>query len=324
LEKHTLPLALIVEETSNPSTQYFVLPALIASGFQIQHYNFSTLPEPDRLRDSIVIFVRYVPGKWARFISSYRDKINRLIFFMDDDVLDCRASVGMPLKYRYKLIKLAALRVNWLKKNQAELWVSTDYLREKYQTWQPKLIPPSPLTSDNYAFKVFYHGSASHRAEIEWLYPVIKEAMSSNPLITFEIIGDAKVSTLFKNLNRVAVIHPMKWTNYLSCIALSPKHLGLAPLLDIPFNRARSYTKFFDIHRCGAVGIFAEGSLSADIVTSNTDGIVLPMKQDAWVNAILAIATDEARRQHMFNNGKAKVEQLKLTAEEHYQSTWQP
>ncbi len=309
----------IIEEKINPSTDYFIAPALMDNRCQIIRCDFSILPgAPNELDHAIVIFIRYIPEKWAKFIETNRGRLKALIFFMDDDVLDLNASIGMPWRYRYKLAHLSVRRVNWLKRQRAELWVSTAYLQKKYAVWQPKLILPSPMNVETEYIKVFYHGSASHKAEIEWLHPIVDKLLAQNRNICFEIIGGADVNRLYKNVERVTVIHPMKWSSYQAFIAAPGRHIGLAPLLNIPFNHARSYTKFFDIHRCGAVGIFSPQNACAEIIEHNKDGMIVELDPQAWINTIDDLANNKPLRDFLRTNAEIKQTQLRIDVRNAY------
>ncbi len=100
----------LIEEQSNPSTDFFVLPAVSSAGLKPVHCGFSDLPSDQDLVGAWVVFVRYVPPAWVKLITAMRHKLRGLAFFMDDDVLDYHASSGMPLRYRSKLIRLSTRR----------------------------------------------------------------------------------------------------------------------------------------------------------------------------------------------------------------------
>lgn len=297
----------LVEEQPNPSTDYFVLPALRAAGYRIERCGFADLPARERLAGAVVVLVRYVPAAWARLIETARKDLSGLVFFMDDDVLDWRASAGTPWRYRFKLARLAAWRRNWLKQKRAELWVSTPWLAEKYAAWQPRLVEPVPLAAPAWTCRVFYHGSASHGSEIRWLKPVFAEVLRRDKGVVFEIIGGRDVWRVYRDLPRVNVVHPMKWPTYQAFLAMPGRHVGLAPLLDLPFNRARSCTKFFDITSCGAAGIYASTGACAEWVEDGVNGLLLPMDREAWVQAILLLAADEPLRQQLLQGAQARL-----------------
>lgn len=305
----------IVEEQVNPSTDYFLLSALSASGAKLIRCGFSDLPAPEQLDGALVVFVRYVPSAWARLIAASRERLSGLVFFMDDDVLDVRSSVGMPLRYRFKLARLAAWKLRWLQRYRATLWVSTRYLQQKYAAWQPRLLLPAPIAPEQDLCRVFYHGSASHGAEIEWLHSVMAKVLTEAPHISFEIIGGGEVYRRFRGLPRVTVVHPMKWPAYQAFLSMPGRDIGLAPLHDLPFNRARSYTKFFDITRCGAVGVYSPGSACAEVVTHNDDGLIVALDQAQWAAEILRLAGDASRRNTMVKRAAVTLEKLALESQ---------
>ena len=314
----------LVEEQPNPSSDFFVLPAVFADCSRIVRCSFAELPSPAELDGATVIFVRYVPSAWMKLIQSVRSRLRALIFFMDDDVLDLGASAGTPLRYRFKLMRLAGWRAGWLKRMGAELWVSTPYLLHKYSALNPKLVLPSPITNPFEVCRVFYHGSASHLAEIRWLYPVMEEVLRRDERITFEIVGGQDVYRLYRGLPRVTVVHPMKWQAYQDFLSLGTRHIGLAPLLEMPFNQARSYTKFFDITRCGAVGVYSPKSECAEVVTHGEDGLVVALDQAAWVEAILGLAGDGLRRAAMSQNARSSMDGLAARARSAYAELLMP
>jgi hypothetical protein len=148
---------------------------------------------------------------------------------------------------------------------------------------------------------VFYHATASHRAEIEWLHPIMAAVLEIEPKIDFEIIGDHQTHKLYRKLPRTTVVNPMSWSAYQSFIAQPGRHLGLAPYIKSPFNAARSYTKVFDIQRAGARGIYAEdGPWGRQLIEEKM--VLLPMTKDVWLDEICrATQKDihlEANRSH--------------------------
>lgn len=300
----------VVEERANPSTDCFVLPALASRAHRVVRCGFSDVPAAAELTNATVVFVRYVPQGWIKIVDAVRPGLPEIVFFMDDDVLDVRASTETPWHYRIKLARLAAGRLRWLRRQRAQLWVSTPYLLQKYAKWQPRLVLPSPARDATEVRSVFYHGTASHDAEKRWLRPVVEEVMRRNDRLAFEIVGGQGVNRLYRGLPRVSVVHQMTWSAYQAFVATPGRHVGLAPLLGSPFNRARSYTKFFDITRCGAVGIYSTGSACAEVVRDGTDGLVVALNEEAWVKAILMLAEDEAVRRSLLQGAKARVDEL--------------
>jgi hypothetical protein len=300
----------IVEEGPNPSTDYFVRPALANSLQTIIQCSWRELPTAQALQDATVIFVRYVPANWRRLIESVQ-KV-KIIYFMDDDLFDTRVTRGQSWRYRYKLAHLGAWQQTWLAKRHAEYWLSTPWLQEKYKHLTPKLIQPTPLAQHEKLCRVFYHGSASHADEIKWLQPIMQTVLKENAEIVFEIIGDAKTNHLYRNLPRVNVVYPMKWLAYQAFISEPGRDIGLAPMLGSTFNRSRSYTKFFDITRAGAAGIYTEHGPWDQILTNQINGLLIPRKETIWIDTILKLSSDVNLRRKIFNQAKKTIDILKI------------
>lgn len=294
---------LILEEKPNPSTDYFVLPHLNntfpTDSFMRRVHWGETLSSQD-LEGAIVVIVRYLTSPWLHALNANRHIIKQLIYFMDDDLGDRSTSQGLSLKYRYKLWSYAYRRFNWLMRHKTAFWVSNRFLKEKYTQYQPIEIEPQQLGIRPKRCRIFYHATASHRAEINWLLPVMQAVLQQAPMVDFEIVGDQQTLRDYKHLPRTTVVHPMSWESYQSFVALPGRDIGLAPFLDTPFNLARSHTKFFDIERAQAHGLFAENGPWAKLIRSRQSQNVcrryhlLPMEPDAWVIELVRWAKDIA------------------------------
>lgn len=293
----------IVHQNTNPSTDFFIRPLVDVDGMEVHYRTFSELPAPNDLADATIIFVRYVPPAWKTLLKRYPAK--QVVFFMDDDLFDGRAHSGLPLGYRWKLYRLARRHKAWLRQVGAELWVSNSWLGAKYQCWQPRvLIPRSPYVGSVAQKTVFYHGSASHKAEIQWLMPVIEEVLQRDPAFSFELIGNTEIRKLFSHLPRIHVLQPMSWLAYKALVSRPGRSIGLAPLLPGAFNQARSATKFFDITQAGAVGIYADHAVYQSIVRHEENGLLLPMEQELWTNAILDLGNNAAQCERMMERAR--------------------
>ncbi len=298
---------MLVEQGVNPSSDYFVRPYLAASN--VHRFNLASLPAPETVIDGAhLVFVRYLTPQWQRWVEQHRSRLGRLVFFMDDDLFDAAAQVGLPLRYRWKLYRLARRHQAWFRRMGAELWVSTDWLAAKYQDWQPKVLAPqSPYTVSALQQTFFYHGSASHMQEIRWLLPVVEEVLQREPGFSFELIGNLEIRKIFSHLPRVHVLQPMSWSAYQALVSRPGRSIGLAPLLPSIFNQARSATKFFDITQAGAVGIYADHPVYQATVKHQHNGLLLPMDQACWAEAVLQLGHDNALRAQLLTAAKEDV-----------------
>ncbi|TCK07260.1 glycosyltransferase family 1 protein [Marinobacterium mangrovicola] len=296
---------LLIEQNENPSSDYFVKPVLASGRLCVCDLNSST--EPVAVESGThLAFVRYVTPRWISWVERNRASLGRLVFFMDDDLFDLSAHQGLPLRYRWKLYRLATRRKAWLRRMNAELWVSTQWLADKYADWQPRVLEPkSPYAGCQPQKTFFYHGSASHIGEIRWLLPVVEEVLQRDSSFSFELIGNAEIRKLFSHLPRVHVLQPMSWPAYKALVSRPGRTVGLAPLLPGSFNQARSATKFYDITQAGAIGIYADHPVYRSVVQHEENGLLLPMEQVAWAEAILDLGNNLSRRESMLKQAGA-------------------
>jgi glycosyltransferase involved in cell wall biosynthesis len=295
---------LLVQAGRLPTTDYLVLPHVAGLGVPVRVADSARERSDDGALapGALVVFVRYVERAWMARVEAALPRLAGVAYFMDDDLLDAAALRGLPPRYAWKILRLALARRNWLRRVGARLWVSTAYLADKYRTWAPVVIAPRPdaaLLARSSPVRVFYHGTASHGAEIRWLVPVVREVLGRAPESSFEIFGDVSVNRLYRGLPRVSVLHPMSWTNYLAYTSSAPLDIGLAPLLPGRFNAARVHTKFFDFVRCGAAGIYSDVEPYASFVRDGVDGMLVPNEPGAWREAILRLIADGDFRARM-------------------------
>ena len=302
---------IVVHERDNPTTAFYLQPLLHDHpDIEVAWHRFESLPPVEAFDDATVIFVRYMPARWRHRIEEIRPRVRRLVVLMDDDLLDIHATRGLPLRYRLKILRLATWHRTWLAKMRAELWVSTPYLVEKYAALGACLLPPRPLVELPSPPCVFCHATASHRAELEWLHPVVQQVLARRPDVVFELTGGRSIARLYRNIPQVTVTPPMPWPAFRRFSAAPGRSIGLAPVLDTPFNRARSPTRFFDITRAGAVGLYSDTGPCRFWVRNDVEGLLVPNEPMQWASAISDLLEDEPRRLRLLAGAQARVARL--------------
>lgn len=307
---------LVLEHGVNPTTDYYLRPRLDGLGDVDVHYidsghtagGMGQVPE-----DCFVVIVRYLDRRWAKHLLSHRTNLRGVAYFSDDNLAIARHS-ELPYRYQRKIHALFERQRPLLEELCSEVWVSTEALaHERYFMPAPAVLPPLPMSLELPAQQrvtCFYHGSASHGAEIEWLVDIIAEVQRRVPHSTFMITGGGMVNRLFGKIPRTLVLHPMAWDTYKNGLPAIRHDIGLAPLLPNEFNRYRSHTKFFDITRFGAVGIYSNTSPYADVIQDGVNGRLLENDAAAWIDAIVALATNPEQRAAMLRNAQQSMAKL--------------
>ena len=302
----------VIEHGRMPSTDYFIRPYVEALGVPVGVVDSAgPLVDADAVAvGALVVFVRYVEPRWAKAIEATRDHLAGVALFIDDDLLDWRALSGLPIRYRYKIWRLTLQRRSWLQRVKAGLWVSTKYLANKYSSLNAVLVSaaaPQEILSKRSGIRIFYHGTASHAAEISWLAPIMRKVQGRCDDTFFEIFGGSDVNHMYRGIPRTSVLHPMSWPNYQSYTSLGGLDIGLAPLLPGRFSAGRSSTKFLDFVRCGAVGIYSDVAPYAGFVRHGVDGILVRNEPETWVEAIVSLARNSEGRARMTQSAAQRL-----------------
>lgn len=294
---------LVLEHGRLPTTDIYLRPRFAAAGMPKADYidiarNGPANTDP---QGAFVVICRYVNGAWLNWLETHQDSLAGVAFMVDDDLPAMLRDTNLPLLYRLKIWRLYGRHVRRLSAITSELWVSSPELAKRYAEAEPRLLQPLYVESagQERPIRCFYHGTAAHGREIGWLRDVVAEVQGRNPHTVFEIAGGRKVQRLYRGIERVSVLPPMDWPSYLACNMAHGFDIGLAPLLEGAVNDARSHTRFFDIMRAGAAGIYADRPPYASFVRDGEDGLLLPAEKDAWVEAILELAADAPRRHSM-------------------------
>lgn len=256
------------------------------------------------------VHVRYLPF----FIDSTSDKTT---YFMDDDLLDWRPLLDVPLPYAFRLWRKVVSKRKMILSSCSELWVSTPYLAQKYSSWNPRLLRPvasGPLlerfwlgNGSSDIVRICYHGTWSHRDDMRWLAPVMAEVQRRCSNTVFEVMGGDRVARIFRGIPRVTVLPTMSWPEYLHHTQTVRQDIGLAPLRDTLFNRGRGPIKFFDYARAGAVGVYSAGPAFSEFVCHGVDGFVLQNDPAFWVERIVDLVNSPELRQSMADAAWQKV-----------------
>ncbi len=258
---------------------------------------------------TLLILVRDIPLPLLKRLLQENFPVAGIVWFADDDFSAAGLDETLPKPYRKKLQSWYQKAKPYLTRLCSEIWVSTPYLAEKYQLSEKAVLPPvepkAPVNKP--VIRCFYHGSSSHTQEWAFLQKVIESVQARNSNTLFEVIGDHALYKTFRNIPRVQVLHPMSWSDYLIMTSSRAMDIGLAPLMDTPFNLARSHTKFLDICRQQAVGIYSERFPVAESIKTHNAGLVVSDSVEEWVASIECLLSSD--RDVLYRN----AEKLKRT-----------
>jgi len=300
---------LVLQQNDNPSTDYYIRPRLQETGLPVSYKNIDKHDPQfgDLAPGTGVVIVRYLNARWATALRTHRSQLSQVVYFMDDDLLHPKHWAGLPRAYVKKLNKYCGAFIPDICALSSAYWFSTEELRRRYTVKSAQVVLPRPLMGDPHGpsmlqpvrehgpIQMFYHGSATHQPEMEWLFPVVEALLDRCPDLHFELIGNHGINQQFRHLPRTRILHPLSWHNYISHCHTLNGHIGLAPILPSPFNMGRSHSKIYDIARCGAVGVYSKPSPYVGPITDQEDGLLLGNDPQLWVESIAELVNNRTR-----------------------------
>lgn len=302
---------LVLAERETPSVAYYFRsraaapalgepPIMVATGD-----NLVEIPD-----GCLAVLCRGASPAWLDRLIAARGRLAGVALFLDDDIGRCLDDPGLPHDYALRLARQYVEAAPRLALLVDRIWVSTPALAARLAALGPAVVPPVPLPAPRRLATVFYHGTAAHRLELDFLHEVFAALQARRDDLMIEVIGDLEINRRFRSLPRCRIVHPMGWENFAAHTAASSHAIGLAPLFPSPFNDTRSHAKIFDITRCGAAGIYSNRPPYSGLVRDGIDGILAGDTPEAWVGAIEQLASDAGHRQALADNGVALVERL--------------
>jgi Glycosyl transferases group 1 len=265
---------------------------------------------------SLVVVVRYLPRYWLRVLRHVRKAGIRLVYLMDDDLLDPALLPQLPAAYRQRLRQRITRQRARVPELCSPIWVTSEFLESKYAQLGALRLPLRPhpgLLAERPRLQLAYLGSSVHALEFAWLRELLILLQSRQSHTHVDVFGDLSINRQFRDLPRVRILHPMRWPSFLAETGQGRCDLLLTPLLESPLNAARAPVKFIDAARCGAAGLYSDRSPYRGFIRPGIDGLLLGDGQKEWLEAIEWLIRDSEARHRLATEGRRRALQLSGT-----------
>lgn len=160
-----------------------------------------------------------------------------------------------------------------------------------------------------------YAGSVSHDDDLKLVLPTIKKIMEKNKKIRFELMGivqSSKVKEFFhdfpeKLFERVSVIGATPgWKGYPEHLNNRRWNIGIAPLVDNQFNRAKSHIKWMEYAMCGIPCIASDVTPYSDYMQQGMTGMLV--KPHEWEEVLTTLIESAKLREELATNARNHIE----------------
>lgn len=236
----------------------------------------------------------------------------RLIYFIDDAVEEGARDRSLPYLYRQKLRLVECAAERRVGRRAAVVVVSSPALARRF-AGRPHTHVLHPYWSEPFAdlshfdadgsrtpwIEIAYLGSAVHRADLEFLWPVIAPVLGAHPRVRFHLSERHRVPLALGGHPRIRFIPARSWSIYRAALRGRHFHVALYPLLDTPFNRARSVNKLIEHGLVGAAPLYSRSWPEARRAAAVGAGLLLENSAQDWRAAIEALLARPAEARQL-------------------------
>jgi len=263
-----------------------------------------------------IILVRYIPLNIFLDLIVLKRKSKKIILLLDDNLLDLNLFSEIPFLYKLKIFINIYCYKYFFNFFLNEIWVTNKSLAEKVQQKISKSNINIRLIKLNYNqnyplkkfYKIAYLGTSSHTKELLWLKLLFEKIQKQRNDCLIEIYVNKKWRNYFRSVPRIKMSYPLDWETFFLDTTVGKVDIVLNPIFNSNFNNFRSPTKFFDITRFGAVGIYSNSNPFRDFINNNHDGILLDNNIDDWIDKISFLLDNSEVRERLLQNALKRSE----------------
>lgn len=157
--------------------------------------------------------------------------------------------------------------------------------------------------------RVGWQGGVSHYEDLFMVSLAIKEIIKKYENVKFVFFGDTRFYGLFKDIPQDRI----EWHSWVQNVAYPYKlatlnlDIGICPLIDNVFNRAKSAIKYLEYSAIGVPTIASDMPPYSKVITDGKDGILAD--EDEWFNAIEGLVNDKIKRNVLVKNAFENIKE---------------
>ena len=292
-------------------TVFYWLNELITKVVNPKRLNKKSLKE-----FNTIILVRYIPFNIFLYLIYLKRKSKKIILLLDDNLLDINIFSEIPFLYKLKIFLNIYCYKFFFFLFINEVWVTNRLLAEKVQqkisSNQIKIKLLKLTHKHNYKkkkfYKISYLGTSSHPLELRWLKTLFEKIQQQRKDCLIEIYVNKKWRNYFRSIPRMKMSYPLDWETFFLDTSIGKSDIVLNPIFNSNFNNFRSPTKFFDITRLKAVGIYSNSKPYCDFINNNHDGILVDNNIESWIEKIFFLLDNSNERQRLFLNALKRLD----------------
>lgn len=232
----------------------------------------------------------------------------------DDNILSC-PTYNPASKFYNPDSTIRKIAVAQLREADAVV-VSTPNLKEVYSEFNDHVyvVPNSidfelwdraPRKHHKHVITIGWMGGATHEADLDIVIPAIKELTAKYPQVRFSLLHGA--SKAVRDIKGVKVNNKFaRIDQYPNYVASAGFDIGIAPLVDNAFNRAKSNLRWLEYSALAIPCVASNVGHFAETIHDGADGMLCDTPED-FTNALESLIIDKSKRRMMGNQAKERV-----------------
>ncbi|WP_311065996.1 glycosyltransferase family 1 protein [Halomonas sp. DWK9] len=252
-----------------------------------------------------LLLCRSLPPSWLAWLARHRHTFGYVVYLIDDDIAAAADDATLPAAYRQRMAGIAKRQPSVLALCD-EVVACSDALAARFSglhanvsVLTPPLIAPLPTLahfdeppSVNSPWQIGFHGTRAHLQDLQHITPALWALLNVRQDIQCEVMLGKHTPLALASLPNTSTPDPLPWQAFRHYQASRRVHIGLAPLLQTPFNEGKSFIKFLDITAMGGVGIYSNRYPYTEVVRHGENGLLVGDAPDEWRAALQQLIND--------------------------------
>lgn len=240
------------------------------------------------------------------------------VFYTDDDLLALPKTHSLSDDRKKRIVRIA---------NQCEMVLAANpYICRKYAELVPSHRYALTVTSVEYLdkkaieqklsseaekpIKIVYAAGKGHESLFfDYIEPVLKELDRIYAAgISLDFVGVAPSFDLESFRMGIHYVPSMPLTEYRRFMSAAQYDIGLAPLEESVFSRAKHYNKYIEYTAAGIVGVYSNVEPYTNAVVDGYNGVLPNNNHDDWKKALIRLIDNDNLRRELLKNASEHIE----------------
>ncbi len=270
------------------------------------------------IQPTVLVLSRYAGGGERAAVELARRSGVHIVYHIDDNLFAVPRELGADKFARYNVPNRLA-RLEAAMRAADVIYASTPELARQLGARLPgtkivsgdiycaqAAVHHGPSAGSGTGRTIGYMGTSGHAQDLEMVVPAVAALLAREPQLRFETFGTIRMpSALARFEGRITRHNGMAdYASFMRHLAGVGWHIGLAPVLDSPFNRCKADTKWVEYTSAG-IAVVASDLPVYHRACAGGAGVLAPAH--GWEAAISELLSNEAARIAAIERAQARL-----------------